>query len=43
VWDQIPAFFFDQSHIGQLQFENWMIVIGLPAFVLVIWLLERRW
>ena len=35
VWDQIQAFFFDQSHIGPFLFENWMVVFGTPSVHLV--------
>ena len=42
VWDQASAFFFDQSHIGPFLFENWMVVLGLPACILFLWVLQRR-
>ena len=42
MWDQISAFFFDQSHIGPLLFENWMVVLGVPAFVLCLWVTQGR-
>jgi hypothetical protein len=40
VWDQTSAFLFDQSHIGPFLFENWMVVLGLPAFILCLWVLQ---
>jgi hypothetical protein len=43
VWNYIPAFFFEQSYIGSFAFENWTALVGVPAFVLVLWMLEKRW
>jgi hypothetical protein len=43
VWNYIPAFFFEQSHIGSFAFENWTVLIGVPAFVLALWMMEKRW
>ena len=41
VWDQTSAFLFDQLHIGPFLFENWMVVLGVPAFILCLWVLQR--
>ena len=41
VWDQISAFFFDQFHIGPFVVENWMVLFGVPGFILCVWLLQR--
>jgi hypothetical protein len=42
VWDQISAFLFAQSNVGPFEYENWMIVLGLPAVISILWMLERR-
>lgn len=42
VWNQIEAFFFEQSHIGAFQFPNWMLVLGVPAFILFLWMMESH-
>jgi hypothetical protein len=42
MWDQISAFLFDQSYIGPIEYENWMVLVGLPAVVFFIWIMEGR-
>jgi hypothetical protein len=41
--EQISAFLFAQSNIGPFEYENWMALLGVPGFVLILWMLERRW
>ncbi len=43
VWEQISAFLFAQSNIGPFGYENWMVLFGVPAFVILILVMEGRW
>jgi hypothetical protein len=38
--DRISTFLFYQSDGGTFQYENWMVIVALPAFVLFMWLIE---
>jgi hypothetical protein len=41
MWDQISTFLLDQSDIGPFKFENWMMIFGLPAVVLILLMAKR--
>lgn len=43
MWNYIPEFFFEQSRIGSFAFENWTFLVGVPAFILALWMMEKRW
>jgi hypothetical protein len=41
MWDQISEFLFDNYAVAGLQFENWMLVIGLPVLIIFGYFFER--
>jgi hypothetical protein len=38
--DRISTFLFYPFDVGPLQYENWMVIVALPAFVFFMWLME---
>ena len=43
MWEQISAFLFAQSNIGPFEYENWMVLFGVPACIVLILMIEGRW
>jgi hypothetical protein len=42
MWDQISEFLFDNYAVAGLQFENWMLVIGLPVLIIFGYFFDGR-
>ena len=43
MWDQLSPFLFNQSSMLGWDYQNWMLVIGLPMVIFLAYLSERGW
>lgn len=43
MWDQLSPFLFNQSSMLGWDYQNWMLVIGLPMVIVLAYLSERGW
>jgi hypothetical protein len=41
--DELSQFLFNQNSIAGWEYQNWMLVIGLPIVILFVYLSQRRW
>jgi hypothetical protein len=41
MWDQLSPFLFDQNSIMGLEYQNWMLLIGPPIVIFLVYLSER--
>ena len=43
MWDQLFQFLFNRNSILGWEYENWMLVIGLPLVFFFVYLSQRGW
>jgi hypothetical protein len=41
MWDDLSQFLFNRNSVLGWEYENWMLVIGLPLVIFFVYLSER--